>query len=218
MTPQQPWLDLSLSQPSIYRNKHFDILNAPQLEGASRSYLRRFLSVKYHPNRRRPGLAAKEWRPSALEDLLSTRAFAELGFHHPLLSPAALDPGCSLDMLLPGGQIDCKLTGEMVGLLNAKVEPANHEVNKSRSGTKLVDALSPTSQLHPLHPFTGVTFLIHHGSAELFSDEAAYLSSHLRQSGIDVREVVQRGGVHVEPLLMGQRYLCDLVAGLLAES
>jgi acetyl esterase/lipase len=129
------------------------------------------------------------WQPPTLEDLLSPRAFEELHLHHPLVSPAALMTTSSLRLLLPEKATTADLSEDLVD---------------SASDATLLAAAT-------LRPLASVSFLIHHGSAEMLTDECAYLVSRLRAGGSKVEEKVLRGGVHVEPLFVDREELAEMV-------
>ncbi|CDZ98133.1 Arylacetamide deacetylase [Phaffia rhodozyma] len=73
-----PWLDLSLSQPSLENNIRLDILNYNQMVTASERYLTNIPTIE----------TGESFTVNQLSNLLDPAAFASLGKRHPLFSPA----------------------------------------------------------------------------------------------------------------------------------
>ncbi len=199
----QPWLDLSLSLPSVHANRQYDVLNKPQLINAAGAYMKRFEFSRRHPGLGRRASRTwslpvkKEWYPTTLEELLSPQAFARLSYGHPLVSPCGPAPRSVLDLLLPSPPDRSRRDSVCSSV----------STTSSDSRATLVDRADGLSQ---------TSFLIQHGTAEMLTDEAARMVAILRDSGIRVVEEQSPGDIHVEGLGKDDyEYIHKLVGGFI---
>jgi hypothetical protein len=166
----QPWLDLSLSHPSLVRNTRTDLLNMGQITVARDCYLHNVFADLAK------SLGPPE--PTSVPELLRESSFRRLRDAHPLYSPAPA-------VMIVGG-----LTN---GIAHAATMPLDEIVDKLRAnGTKLfvqygsaeVFAAESEAFLTSVTPATTSATSKPNGSAER------------SRPPLDVVSLVERGGWH----------------------